>query len=86
MRSRVLCCMQRFRYVLNKDEKALIVVINYMCNYFVKSHAHLRSILYGMCNSYSLMKDGTMSIGTMIIEDNICKPGVASPCLSWKTT
>ena len=79
--------MQRFSNVLNRNRVALTVVADYVYNYLVKSQVHMRSILYGMCSSYDLIKDDCgMGKGTVTIEDNIHKPRATSACLNWKTT
>ena len=79
--------MQRFCYVLNSDGVALIAVVDYLYNFFVESHAHLSYILYGIYDSYSLMKDSCgMDIATVIVEDNTRESTAASPFLNWKTT
>ena len=77
--------MQRFCFVFNSDGMAFTAVADYVCNFFVKSHAHLSSILHGIYNSYGLMKDSCgMGIGLVIEEDDTHESRVASLCLSWK--
>ena len=79
--------MQRFLYISNSDRVALAAVADYMCNFLVKSHTHLCSILYGIYNSYDLMKDSCgMSIGAVTVKDDTIKSRAASPILNWKIT
>ena len=60
---------------------------NYVYNYLVASHVHLRYILYGIYRSYGLIKDGCkMDIGMMVVDDGTCKLGAVTPCLNWKMT
>ena len=79
--------MQRIVYISNSYRVALAAVADYMCNFLVKSHTHLCSILHGMYSSYSLLKDGCgMGIGAVTVEDDTMKPRAASPILNWKIT
>ena len=77
--------MQRFLYISNSDRVALAMIADYVCNFLVKSHTHLRSILHGMYSSYGLIKDGCgMGIGVMTVKDDTIEPRVASPILNWR--
>ena len=75
--------MQRFYYVLNSDGVGLATVADYVCNFLVKTHAHLCSILHGMYSSYGLMEDGyRMGIHTVAVEDGTSESRAANLSLN----
>ena len=63
---------------------ALAPVADYVHNFLIESHAHLRFILHGMKSSYGLMKDGCrIGIGTVTVEDDTHESRTASLCLRY---